>query len=151
VGTRLVKARRLIFRLGIPAASLALVGPLALATQASASHTAVTTSSHSQVTAKKIVPVKGKPNNLDCNGYSPAYKSFNPGFRRLCTDPYGRTKSGTPTRFEDNERYIGHDEPSVKFISSQAGSGNTMNYGSSYRWIRPRRRPRPAAWSSTAS
>jgi len=31
-------------------------------------------------------------------------------------------------RFTDNGHYIGHDEPSVKFISHAAGSGNTMTY-----------------------
>ena len=32
------------------------------------------------------------------------------------------------TRFEDNGIYVGHDEPSVKFISSAPGSGNSMSY-----------------------
>lgn len=31
-------------------------------------------------------------------------------------------------RFEDNGVYVGHDEPSVKFISSAPGSGNDMTY-----------------------
>jgi len=115
----------LAWKLAIPAASLALVGPLAVAGQASASHTAVTTS-HSQVTVKKIKPAKF--NMLDCNGYSSKYKSANQGMRRLCTDPHSYY-DGHQTRFLDNNKYVGHDEPSVKFISSQAGSGNTMNYG----------------------
>ena len=37
-------------------------------------------------------------------------------------------KNGKRFRFEDNGHYIGHDEPSVKFISSTPGSGNTMSY-----------------------
>jgi hypothetical protein len=37
-------------------------------------------------------------------------------------------KDGDRYRFEDNGHYIGHDEPSVKFISSTPGSGNTMTY-----------------------
>ena len=34
-------------------------------------------------------------------------------------------------RFRDPKTgaYVGHDEPSVKFISSRPGSGNTMSYG----------------------
>ena len=39
-----------------------------------------------------------------------------------------RSSTGSATRFEDNGQYIGHDEPSVKFISSTPGSGNTMTY-----------------------
>ena len=52
-----------------------------------------------------------------------------------CTDPLGThtvTYDGKKVirgyRFEDNGHYIGHDEPSVKFISNAAGSGNTMTY-----------------------
>jgi hypothetical protein len=79
--------------------------------------------------------VKGtvKPNAvnmLDCNGWSKTYKSANPGFRRLCTDPRGTTGTsyGDNYRFVDNGHYVGHDEPSVKFTSTVAGSGNTMTY-----------------------
>jgi hypothetical protein len=43
-------------------------------------------------------------------------------------DPVKVDKDGDRYRFEDNSHYIGHDEPSVKFISSTAGSGNTMTY-----------------------
>jgi hypothetical protein len=65
-------------------------------------------------------------NELDCNGASPKYGTV----RQLasnCTDPL-RVYDGKATRFYDNKRYIGHDEPSVKFISSTPGSGNTMTY-----------------------
>jgi hypothetical protein len=65
-------------------------------------------------------------NELDCNGVSPKYGTV----RQLasnCTDPL-RFYDGKATRFYDNKRYIGHDEPSVKFISSTPGSGNTMTY-----------------------
>ena len=37
-------------------------------------------------------------------------------------------KNGKAGRFVDNNWYVGHDEPSVKFISSTPGSGNTMTY-----------------------
>jgi hypothetical protein len=65
-------------------------------------------------------------NELDCNGWSPKYGTV----RKLasnCTDPL-RVYDGKATRFYDNKHYIGHDEPSVKFISSRPGSGNTMTY-----------------------
>ena len=39
-----------------------------------------------------------------------------------------KVDNGKRFRFEDNDHYIGHDEPSVKFISSTPGSGNTMTY-----------------------
>jgi hypothetical protein len=81
--------------------------------------------------------VKPNPvNQLDCNGYSTKYKALNPGMRMHCTDPFG-AKAGDGNaangglrnrRFEDNGRYIGHDEPDVKFISHKPGSGNTMTY-----------------------
>jgi hypothetical protein len=45
-----------------------------------------------------------------------------------CVDPAGMY-DGRPTRFYDNGHYIGHDEPSVKFISSLAGSARHMTYG----------------------
>ena len=35
---------------------------------------------------------------------------------------------GKAGRFIDNGWYVGHDEPSVKFISTLRGSGNTMTY-----------------------
>ena len=45
----------------------------------------------------------------------------------MCTDPI-KIVNGKASRFTDNGWYVGHDEPSVKFISSQPGSGNTMTY-----------------------
>ena len=86
--------------------------------------------------AATLIP--NKTNNLDCNGWSPKYGALAPAHRGLCTDPHGRlrTKYGSGvhsanrvwSRFVDNGHYVGHDEPSVKFISGQAGSGNTMTY-----------------------
>jgi hypothetical protein len=75
---------------------------------------------------------------VDCNGWSPKYQAVDPSFRRFCTDPHGvkgeMTWPGASAgyrdngRFLDNGHYVGHDEPSVEFISSAAGSGNTMTY-----------------------
>jgi hypothetical protein len=95
------------------------------------------------MTASQAVPAatsanEVKPNavnQMDCNGFSTKYKSLRSGSKMDCTDPFLREqatvngKKVTKTeRFEDNGHYIGHDEPSVKFISNKAGSGNTMTY-----------------------
>lgn len=61
---------------------------------------------------------------MDCNGHSPKYHEVRQDMVGGCTDPRG-TWNG---RFEDNGTYVGHDEPSIKFISSAAGSGNNMTY-----------------------
>ena len=116
-----------------PAMSLAGIY-LAGAGQAAAARPAKTVASQATATASHVKSVKPNPvNQLDCNGYSKKYKSLSPTGRARCTDPFnprdekvnGKWVSG---RFEDNGHYIGHDEPSVKFISHAAASGNTMTY-----------------------
>jgi hypothetical protein len=59
-----------------------------------------------------------------------------------CVDPV-KVVNGKRFRFEDNEHYIGHDEPSVKFISSTPGSGNTMTYLTRIP-VDPRKSPTPS-------
>ena len=113
---------------------LAMAG-LTMATSSQAS--VLRPASPATVTASHVKPVKpNHVNQLDCNGYSTKYKALDPGMRAHCTDPFG-AKAGDDSaangglrsrRFEDNGHYIGHDEPSVKFISHKAGSGNTMTY-----------------------
>ena len=66
-------------------------------------------------------------NELDCNGWSRAYQSVKPGMRALCADPIA-IRNGKATRLVDNGWYVGHDEPSIKFISNQPGSANRMTY-----------------------
>jgi hypothetical protein len=67
-------------------------------------------------------------NNLDCNGWSPKYKPAKLGMA-LCTDPKGQTDEADETyRFNDNGHYIGHDEPSVRFISPTPGSASDNTY-----------------------
>ena len=62
-----------------------------------------------------------KVGGLDCNGLSPIQ---NPVKRVIqCADPRGSDEG----RFEDNGRYIGHDEPSVRFLSNQPGSGDNYS------------------------
>jgi hypothetical protein len=67
-------------------------------------------------------------NLVDCNGWSHAYKSAKPSMRGLCADPFVNLNGPTNHRAYDNSWYIGHDEPSVKFISGASGSGNQMTY-----------------------
>ena len=58
---------------------------------------------------------------LDCNGFSPIQASVKKTM--LCHDP-----AIDGQRFEDHEHYIGHDEPSVQFISSQPGSSSDVTW-----------------------
>ena len=81
-------------------------------------------------TAKTVATGAVAPNpvnELDCNGWSAKYKTVRKIAGDLCTDPI-KVVNGKGQRFIDNGWYVGHDEPSVKFISSQPGSGNTMTY-----------------------
>ena len=55
---------------------------------------------------------------LDCNGLSPVQQSIK---RNLaCADPRGSWGG----RFYENGHYIGHDEPSLRFLSNRPGSGS---------------------------
>jgi hypothetical protein len=70
------------------------------------------------------------PNSIsmvDCNGHSPLYQSVRADMVGGCTDPLSMY-DGQPTRFRDNGHYVGHDEPSVKFISNAAGSASSMTW-----------------------
>jgi hypothetical protein len=58
---------------------------------------------------------------LDCNGFSPIQRSVKPTM--VCADP-----AISHQRFEDHEHYIGHDEPSLRFISSRPGSGSNVTW-----------------------
>jgi hypothetical protein len=95
---------------------LSLTGPEGAATAAASAKTAA-----SGGVAPKAT------NELDCNGWSKAYGTVRKLAGSTCADPV-TIENGKRSRFEDNGHYIGHDEPSVKFISSTAGSGNTMTY-----------------------
>jgi hypothetical protein len=93
---------------------------------------------HTGAPAASHILKPNKTNNLDCNAWSNAYKSIAPEHKMLCADPHGPLSTGYSSgsnppsrfwsRFRDNGHYVGHDEPSVKFISGTAGSGNTMTY-----------------------
>ncbi len=108
-------AGSLIVIIGIVAAS-------GLSASAASTRTAVSTKT---TAASARTSVKPNPTNmLDCNGHSTKYHDVKVDLGGGCTDPRG-TWNG---RFEDNGSYVGHDEPSVKFISSAAGTGNNMTY-----------------------
>ena len=82
--------------------------------------------------AQSFNPVGG----LDCNGFSNIQRPLRP--RDICTDfrlEYGRGY--------DNGHYIGHDEPSIGFISTVPHSGNNVQW----EFTLPRERPLPATQS----
>jgi len=61
---------------------------------------------------------------LDCNGHSTIQR---PASRKLlCTDIRGFIGHGH--RFRDNGYYVGHDEPSIRFLSNRPGSGNNVTF-----------------------
>jgi hypothetical protein len=95
-------------------------------------------------TTAKVAPAAGTvtpnaTNELDCNGWSKSYKTVRKLAGDLCTDPV----KGKASRFVDNGWYVGHDEPSIKFISSASGSGNTMTYLTKLP-VDPKRSPTPS-------
>ncbi|HEY3733062.1 MAG TPA: hypothetical protein VGL63_04025, partial [Streptosporangiaceae bacterium] len=57
---------------------------------------------------------------IDCNGLSPVQRPVKAGI--MCEDPRGPDAG----RFTENGHYIGHDEPSVRLISDQPGSGSNV-------------------------
>jgi hypothetical protein len=115
---------------------------------AAASSPAAVASPTMPTASRASAPVRpNHVNQLDCNGYSTKYKALNPGQKMHCTDPlrlhrvkYDGKWVLRGYRFQDNGHYIGHDEPSVKFISHAAGSGNTMTYFMKVP-VDPRRKP----------
>ncbi len=104
----------------VPVMGLAVICQLSVTGSVAA--TAATTAK-AAVTSVAPNPV----NELDCNGWSPKYGTVKKLAGDLCTDPI-KVVNGKGERFVDNKWYVGHDEPSVKFISSTRGSGNTMTY-----------------------
>ncbi len=106
----------------VPAMGIAVVCQLSLTGTAGAATAAATAA-----TAASGGVAPNGTNELDCNGWSKAYGTVRKLAGSTCADPV-TIENGKRSRFEDNGHYIGHDEPSVKFISSTPGSGNTMTY-----------------------
>ena len=121
----------------MPAVGVAVVCQLSLGTAGLAS------ASTAQPAAAPGAVAPNPVNEVDCNGWSPKYQTVKKLAGSTCVDPVKVDKDGDRYRFEDNGHYIGHDEPSVKFISSTAGSGNTMTYLTKIP-VDPRRSPTPS-------
>ena len=69
---------------------------------------------------KSAAQVQQVGGGLDCNGYSRF--SPNPKASMICADR--REKNGG--RFRDNGYYVGHDEPSIQWLSSTPSSADSM-------------------------
>jgi len=109
----------------VPAMGVAVICQLSMTGTAGAAAAAATAKTATSVATGAVAP--NPVNELDCNGWSKAYGTVKKLAGDLCTDPIS-IKNGKAGRFIDNHWYVGHDEPSVKFISSRPGSGNTMTY-----------------------
>jgi hypothetical protein len=83
--------------------------------------------------AQSFKPVGG----LDCNGHSLVQKPLRP--QDACTDFF----DADGDRGYDNGHYVGHDEPSIGFISTVPHSGNNVQW----EFTLPRERPVPATQS----
>jgi hypothetical protein len=75
--------------------------------------------------------------DLDCNGYSQIQRPLRP--LMVCAD----FRAAYDERGYDNGHYIGHDEPSIGFISTAPRSGNNIQWEITL----PRERPLPATQS----
>jgi hypothetical protein len=110
--------------------SAAVVGGVAVALIASQALLGAGASAAPGAPAAASHSVKPKSvGNLDCNGYSPIQKSVSDR-KLVCTDIRGLERDAAEYhhRFYDNGHYIGHDEPSIRFLSSRPGSGNDVTF-----------------------
>jgi hypothetical protein len=85
-------------------------------------------------------PTFAATGGLDCNGLSPLQQPTIAALSSVCLDVAPQPGED---RTEDNETYIGHDEPLVTFYSSIPGSGNNVQW----EFTLPRERPLPATQS----
>src|SRR5215469_16179104 len=117
---KLRQARRLpVLSALVVGAAVALAAP-ALTTVAASAGTVAHPKTAAYPHRSGVRP--NKIGGLDCNGLSPVQRPAKADL--ACADPHG----GDGGRFEENGHYIGHDEPSVRFISHQRGSGNNVTY-----------------------
>src|SRR5215475_13165705 len=94
--------------------TLAILAVVAIALGALAA--AGSAATHRSQSHKAAAAAGVRPNaigQLDCNGYSGIQKRAQS--TASCTD-LRRVYDGTPGRFYDNGHYIGHDEPSLRFL-----------------------------------
>jgi hypothetical protein len=73
----------------------------------------------SSATAKGALPA----GNLDCNGYSPIQAPLRSSM--MCTEV---EQANSTNAYLDNGWYVGHDEPSLEFLSNTPGSGDSAQY-----------------------
>jgi hypothetical protein len=99
------------------------------------------TAAKTTTTSTSVAP--NPASEVDCNGWSPKYQTIRKMAGATCVDPM-KVTNGKGQRFYENGHYVGHDEPSVKFISSAPGSGNTMSYLMKIP-VDPRKTPTPNA------
>src|SRR6266478_1194955 len=90
-------------------------------------------------TARAQAPDVLAPSGLDCNGLSPLEQPAAP-LRFVCADVAPQTGED---HTEDNDTYIGHDEPLVTFYSGVVGSANNVQW----EFTLARERPLPATQS----
>ena len=129
MGMRPWRNRRLTFSALIVGATVVLVAQAFTATTATAVTIVIPAAAHTDgpgALATATGPAHAVPPNgvgeLDCNGLSPVQKPAKAAI--MCADPRGSDEG----RFFENGHYIGHDEPSVRFISSQPGSGSDTTF-----------------------
>ena len=106
-------------------ASLGLATAALVATAGTVAASAASTGVSAQKASVSVMP--NPVSMMDCNGHSTKYRDVKQDLGGGCTDPLGYW-DGSAWRFSDNGSYVGHDEPSVKFISNAPGSGNNMTY-----------------------
>ena len=111
------QARRLSVLATVVAAAALSLGAQSLAPIGAANATAA--GGHRTGIIAGVVKPRGT-GMLDCNGLSPIQRPAKRGL--MCEDPRGSWGG----RFYENGHYIGHDEPSVRFLSRQRGSGNNV-------------------------
>jgi hypothetical protein len=102
--------------------SIGIVGTAAAVALVASQSLFGVTASAAPTTVKSVRPKA--MGELDCNGYSKVQKPVTRAM--VCTDIRGIV--GHYHRFLDNGHYIGHDEPSTRFISSRPGSGNNVTF-----------------------
>ena len=120
---RLWLAHRLSALTAVTAAAvLSLAAQGAVTTAAASAAGGSVAGGSAAAAAARAGAVRPRPvGELDCNGLSPDPAAGEAGM--MCADPRGSDGG----RFYENGHYIGHDEPSVRFLSSAAGLGNNMS------------------------
>jgi hypothetical protein len=105
----------------LPALSVLIVGAaLSLVAQSSTTASAVA-AAHLTAQPRPAVARPGAVGELDCNGLSPIQRPVKPDM------PCADIRGGWGGRFYENGHHIGHDEPSIRFLSSRPGSGSNFS------------------------